>query len=142
MKFVYFGHSRMLYDTEEEDKAIEIIRKTFPKYRVLNPNKNKHQENCDNHYSGVPGTEMEYFLNLTKMCEFGVFLVYDKDKWSPGSYTEATYMIDNGKKVLLLNPITWKLKEIKNIENHYTFDEEKIKLLKEGKDPSLINENG
>lgn len=142
MRFLYFGHSRMLYNTEEEEIAIKKIREEYPDYRILNPNKNKHQTNCDDYYTGVPGTEMQYFLNLTKMCEFGIFLVYDEDKWSPGSYTEAKYMIDDGKKVFLLNIKNWKIKRVYEIENHYTFNEEKQKLIESGKDPSIIYENG
>lgn len=141
MKFVYFGHSRMLYNTEEEKKAIEIIRRKFSDYAVLNPNTKKHQINC-NEEQGAPGTEMEYFLNMTKMCEFGVFLVYDENKWSPGSYTEATYMLSCNKKVYLLNINNWRMKRIKEIKNHYSFNEEKRKLLKEGKDPAVVYENG
>lgn len=142
MKFIYFGHSRMLYDTEEEKRAIEGIRLLFPNYRILNPNKKKHQDNCNDVYTGVPGTEMEYFLNLTKMCEFGVFLVYDADKWSPGSYTEATYMMNNGKDVYMIDINDWTIRLIDKINSHYSFSEEKEYLLKKGKDPSLVNENG
>ena len=128
MKFVYFGHSRFTYGTKEEKKAVEIIRKKFPDYRILNPNKKKHQDNCSNYYSGVAGTEMEYFLNLTKMCEFGIFMVYDENKWSPGSYTEATKMIMDGKKVYLLNPSNWEIKRITKINDHYSFNEENERL--------------
>ena len=141
MKFIYFGHSRMFYDTKEEKKAIEIIRKRFPNYRLLNPNKEKHQINCDDFYTGVPGTEMEYFINLTKMCEFGIFMVYDKTKWSPGSYTEATDMIKSGKKVYLLSVKDWKMRRISKIYHHYTFDEESKKLKAKGLD-ELSGENG
>lgn len=142
MKFVYFGHSRMLYNTEEEKKSIEIIRNTFPNYSIVNPNTRKHQRNCNIVDDGIPGTEMPYFLNLTKMCEFGVFLVYDENKWSPGSYTEASYMINNCKPVFLINIKDWSIRKISKIKNHYGFDEEKRKLLKEGKDPSIVYENG
>ena len=141
MKFVYFGHSRMLYNTEEEEKAIRIIRKKFPEYAILNPNTRKHQKNC-NEEKGSPGTEMEYFLNMTKMCELGIFLVYDESKWSPGSYTEADYMLSCNKKVYLLSINTWRMRKIKKLEDHYSFEEEKEKLIEEGKDPSIIYENG
>jgi len=132
VKFLYFGHSRFTYNTEVEKNAIEKIREKFPNYRVLNPNLDKHQINCNDFYNGIAGTEMEYFLNLTKMCEFGVFMVYDENKWSPGSYTEATRMIQDGKKVYLLSPKDWKFRQIKKIENHYTFDEESKKLKADG----------
>lgn len=141
MKFLYFGHSRMLYNTEEEKKAIEIIRKKFSNHAVLNPNTKKHQRNCKEE-EGVPGTEMDYFLNLTKICEFGVFLVYDKNKWSPGSCMEANYMLSCGKNVYFLDVNTWRMKQIKKIENSFSFKEEKEKLLREGKDPAMANENG
>ena len=141
MKFIYFGHSRLSYGTEIEAKAIEKIRKRYPNYRLLNPNKEKHQINCHDFYNGVPGTEMEYFLNLTKMCEFGIFMVYDEDKWSPGSYTEATRMMQDGKRVYLLSPKDWRLRRLKKINDHYTFDEESQKLQKKGLD-KLVCENG
>ncbi len=141
MKFIYFGHSRFTYGTEVEAKAIEVIRKKYPNYRLLNPNKDKHQINCNHFYDGVPGTEMEYFLNLAKMCEFGIFMVYDEDKWSPGSYTEATRMMEDCKKVYLLSPKDWKLRRITKIDKHYTFAEESKKLEKKGLD-KLSKENG
>lgn len=128
MKFVYFGHSRMLYSTEEEKKALELIKNIFPNHKIINPNTEKHQKNCNEIYTGVPGTEMQYFLNLTKMCEFGIFLVYNKNKWSPGSYTEATFMIENGKTVFALNIDDWNIRQIKEIKNHFSFREEKDKL--------------
>lgn len=142
MKFVYFGHSRMLYNTEEEKKAIGIIKNRFPDYAILNPNTRNHQINCNEEDKGVPGKEMPYFLNLTKMCEFGIFLVYNENKWSPGSYTEASYMLECNKKVYLLSINNWRMKRIKKIENHYSFNEEKKKLIREGKDPAVIYENG
>jgi len=141
MKFIYFGHSRMLYNTEEEEKAIYIIKSTFPNYAILNPNTNKHQKNCIKNWSGVPGTEMNYFLNLTKMCELGVFLVYDENKWSPGSYTEASYMLKNDKPVFLISIKEWSIRKISKIENHYSFNEEKEKLLLIGENV-LAGENG
>ena len=144
MKFIYFGHSRMSYGTKEEELALLIIRQKFPNHRILNPNKEKHQTNCDDFYTGVPGTEMEYFINLTKMCEFGIFMVYDENRWSPGSYTEAKYMIENGKEIFLLSPkgsSSFIMKRITEIDNHYTFDEESKKLRKNGKD-KLAGENG
>lgn len=141
MKLLYFGHSRILYDTKEEEKAIEIIRKKYSNYGILNPNKNKHQINCTKDHEGVPGSEMQYFLNLTKMCKFGIFLIYDENKWSPGSYTEAKYMLDKGKEVYIIDMNNWKFKQIKEIKNHYTFNEEKEKLIKLGK-YDLAGENG
>jgi hypothetical protein len=132
----------MLYNTSEEEKAIEIIKRRFPDYAILNPNTRKHQTNCNEVDKGIPGTEMPYFLNLTKMCEFGVFLVYDENKWSPGSYTEASYMINDNKKVYLLSINNWRMKRVREIENYYDFNEEKEKLIKQGKDPAIIYENG
>jgi hypothetical protein len=141
MKFIYFGHSRFTYGTEMEEKAIRLIREKYPNYRLLNPNKEKHQINCNDFYTGVPGTEMEYFLNLTKMCEFGIFMVYDVDNWSPGSYTEATCMMKNGKEVYLLSPEDWQFRRIEKIGSHYTFDEESRKLKERGLN-LLAGENG
>lgn len=138
---IYFGHSRQSYGTEEEKKALEVIRKKYPGHKILNPNKKKHQINCLDFYCGNPGTEMEYFINLTKICKFGIFMVYDETKWSPGSYTEAINMIQRGKKVYLLSTKDWKLRRITKINDYYTFSEEEKRLKEMGLD-DLAGENG
>ena len=124
MKFLYFGHSRLFYGTKEEEKAIEIIRKEYPDYRIINPNTKKHQEGCRKVMKDKPGTEMSYFLDLTKMCEIGIFLPKSRRMWTPGSATEARRMMKDGKPVFLVNLKKGIIEPIKrkNFKN-YSFEE-------------------
>ena len=123
MKFLYFGHSRLFYGSKEEEKAIEIIREAFPNHRVINPNTQKHQEGCRKIMRKEPGTEMIYFINLTKMCEVGVFLPKSRRKWTPGSATEAKRMIKDGKPVFFVNLKKGIVEPIKGKIKNYTFAE-------------------
>jgi len=123
MKFLYFGHSRLFYDTDEEKKALVIIRENFPNHRILNPNTQKHQDGCRKIMKEQPGTEMEYFINLTKMCEIGIFLPKSRRMWTPGSATEAKRMMKDGKPVFVINLKKGIVEPIKRKIKNYTFEE-------------------
>jgi len=131
MKFLYFGHSRLLYNTKEEEQALEIIRENFPDHKIINPNIQKHQDGCRKELEeGNPGSEMKYFIRLTKMCEVGVFLPKSRRMWTPGSATEARRMIKDGKPVFVVNLKNGTVEPIKRKIKNYSFDEH-LEYLKE-----------
>ena len=130
MKYLYFGHSRMFYGTKEEKHAIEILKKHFPDYEIIDPSLEEHQINCkkligEDH---KPGQEMSYFLELTDRAEFGCFLQYYSKTWSAGSATEVRYMLEAGKEILLMNLETEEFEPLTENVESFTFSETFKKL--------------
>lgn len=132
MKLIYFGHSRMTYDTKMETQAINIIKKHFPDYEIINPKLEKYQNECRKIMGEIhnPGEEIKYFLNLTKDSEIGCFLQYYEGDWSAGSATEVNYMIDLGKDVYLVDIENETIKQITKHVKSLSFNET-FKRLKE-----------
>lgn len=127
---IYFGHSRMFYNTDTEKKAIEIIMKHYPDAEIVNPNIPEHQDDCRKSIDGdpTPGKEIGYFLDLTTPTELGCFLVYDPTKWSAGSSAEVHHMMSDGKPVFFINLTTEELEPITNPIQSYTFEETLVEL--------------
>lgn len=134
MKSLYFGHSRMYYGTEEEKRAIEILKEHFPKYKIVNPNIPEHQKRCRYSIDGkyLPGKEIGYFLDLTGPTEFGCFLQYYSEKWSAGSSVEMIYMRDAGKKLFLIDLETESIKLFTGEIKSQSFKETSNRLGKAG----------
>jgi hypothetical protein len=132
---IYFGHSRMTYDTPEEQKAIQIIKDWFPQSEIVNPNIPEHQEGCWYSIEGekLPGKEIGYFLRLSDQCDIGCFLQYYTGKWSAGSATEVNYMLEAGKQVFEIHLILEHLKPIVEPVESFTFQETLDKLVEVGK---------
>lgn len=130
MKYLYFGHSRMLYGTKEEKLAFKLLKKLFPDYEIIDPSLEEHQINCRKTL-GVnykPGKEIGYFLKLTDLAEFGCFLQYYPKTWSAGSATEVRYMLKAEKEVFLINLETEELESITEDVESFTFAETSKKL--------------
>jgi hypothetical protein len=125
----------MTYDTEMEMQAINIIKKHFPDYKIINPKLQKYQEECrqlmgDKH---DPGEEIGYFLDLTEPCEIGCFLQYYSGDWSAGSATEVNHMYGGGKKVFLIDLESESLKPVTKTVKSLSFDETYKRLAKAGR---------
>lgn len=127
MAFIYFGHSRRLYDTQMEADAIKAIRDTWVNYKIVNPNTENHQRKCVEQMT-EPGTEMNYFLKLSDICQFGVFLNVDMDNWTPGSTMELRYMREMGKKTYIYNHKTGKFRLVRDVPSERTFEDEHLRL--------------
>jgi hypothetical protein len=135
MKSIYFGHSRMTYDTEMETQALNIIRKNFPEYEIINPKLEKYQKECraqmkEDH---KPGDEIGYFLKLSDQTEFGCFLQYYERRWSAGSATEINYILGCGKKAYLVNLEKETLDQIVKPVKSLSFDETYKRLIEAGR---------
>ena len=130
---IYFGHSRMTYNTKMEEKAIEIIKKHYPDCEIVNPNTSTHQEGCREllKEDSKPGDEMEYFLRLTNKADIGCFLSYYKNKWTAGSATELRHMMKDGKPVFQVDIENERLLKIEKVES-FSFEETSRKLKKAG----------
>lgn len=131
--FIYFGHSRRMYDTPMEANIIAAIEERWPEAIILNPNTKNHQDTCREQMT-EPGTEMRYFLKLTDICEFGVFANADPDNWTPGSTMELRYMRENGKKTYFFNQKTGKFRLVRDVPSKRTFDSEHADLVEAGLD--------
>ena len=131
---IYFGHSRMLYFSEEEKEAIELMKSLMSDAEIVNPNIPEHQEGCWFSIDGekLPGKEIDYFLRLTDDCEIGCFLQYYDGKWSAGSASEANYMLKAGKKVFRINLEKKRLDPVEEPVDAFTFEETLDKLVDEG----------
>lgn len=134
MKKIYFGHSRMTYNTQMEKDAINLIEKLYPGYEIVNPNIPEHQEGCWFSIDGekLPGKEIGYFLRLSDDCKIGCFLQYYKDKWSAGSAAEVNHMIDAGKPVFQVNLEFETLDPVNGPVEAFTFQETMKKLVDAG----------
>lgn len=135
--YIYFGHSRRLYDTDDEADCIAAIRRRWPEHYIVNPNTSNHQAKClafikDDNGNVLPGREMEYFLYLTLRCKFGVFLNVDELNWTPGSAMELRYMRNEGKKTYIYNQRSGKFRLVIDVPSERTFEDEHLKLYGEG----------
>jgi hypothetical protein len=131
---IYFGHSRMTYNTEQEQLAIKFLQWLMPQATIVNPNIPEHQEGCWYSIKGekLPGKEIGYFLRLSDPCDIGCFLQYYPDKWSAGSATEVNHMFAAGKNVFQINLDEYKLNEIEQPVEAFTFEETLDKLVDSG----------
>jgi len=127
---IYFGHSRMTYNTDAEERAIALIKKLIPEAEIVNPNIPEHQEGCWYSIEGekLPGKEIGYFLRLSDPCDIGCFLQYYPDKWSAGSATEVNHMIAAGKRTFQINLEKERLDPIDEPVEAFTFEETLTKL--------------
>lgn len=131
---IYFGHSRMLYNTDEETEAIKLMEWLINEAEIVNPNIPEHQEGCWYSIDGekLPGKEIGYFLRLTDDCDIGCFLQYYEGKWSAGSAAEANHMLKAGKKVFQINLEKQRLDPVEKPVEAFTFQETLNKLVDEG----------
>ena len=131
---IYFGHSRMTYNTDAEEKAIKLLKELMPEAEIVNPNIPEHQDGCWVSIEGkkTPGREIGYFLKLTEDCEIGCFLQYYTGKWSAGSATEVNHMIESGKRVFEINLDLQRLDPISQPVEAFTFEETLTKLTDAG----------
>jgi len=123
---IYFGHSRMTYDTPAEREAIKIIRLYYPEpIEIVNPNTPEHQTNCLKDIDDPSkGKEIHYFLRLCNDCAVGTFLQYYPDKWSAGSAAEANHMLNSlGRPVLRVNLALSFLSPVTKLVQAYSFEE-------------------
>ena len=110
---IYFGHSRLFYDTKDEIKAMQIIRKFFPDSNIENPNSPAHTKALVN-YPKKSGAEMKYFVQLVDKADAGCFLVKNIKKWTMGSAIEAFRFLWAKKPVFIINLAKKTLTHIKN----------------------------
>jgi hypothetical protein len=122
---IYFGHSRMTYNTQMELDAIWIIVCEYLDCQIVNPNIPEHQEACVKTMGDKPrpGKEIGYFLNLTEDCDIGCFHSYYLPLWSAGSATEVNFMLEAGKKVFQIDIIEKTLTPIIEPVESFTFQE-------------------
>ena len=127
---IYFGHSRMTYNTLKEEVAIKFLQVLMPEATIVNPNIPEHQEGCWYSIEGerLPGKEIGYFLRLSDPCDIGCFLQYYKDKWSAGSATEVNHMFAANKRVFQINLKEQRLDVIEQPVEAFTFEETLTKL--------------
>jgi hypothetical protein len=131
---IYFGHSRMTYNTDEEKEAIKFLQWLMPEATIVNPNIPEHQEGCWVSIKGkkTPGREIGYFLDLAEPCDIGCFLQYYEGKWSAGSATEVNRMFADGKRVFQINLKEQRLDAIEQSVEAFTFEETLDKLVDSG----------
>ena len=131
---IYFGHSRMTYNTQLELDAIWVIVKNYPEALIVNPNIPEHQTLCIKTMGDQPvaGKEIGYFLDLTKDCDIGCFYSYYHPLWSAGSGSEVNYMLKCGKEVLLIDLKEEILIPIFEPVEMFTFKETLDKLVEKG----------
>lgn len=134
MKTIYFGHSRMTYDTQMEIDGVWVIINNYPDCRIVNPNIPEHQDKCRESIGDdlTPGLEIGYFLDLTEPCDIGCFLQYYLNKWSAGSAAEANHMLSVGKPVYQIDLIYKKLIPVIEPVDALTFEETLDKLVEKG----------
>jgi len=134
MDTIYFGHSRMTYDTQMEMDAIWIIINAFPNCKMVNSNIPLHQDSCWDAIKDepAPGKEIGYFLDLTEECNIGCFLQYYAGKWSAGSAAEVNYMLEAGKKTFQVNLPKKTLEPVIERVEAFTFQETLGKLSEAG----------
>lgn len=99
-QYIYFGHPRLYYNTNEETKAIQMIMKKWPDYIIMNPNQRNRFE------KSVKKSGFKIFNILVDKCEFGVFMLMEDGRWGGGIFKEASRMESSGKKIFEINP--WK----------------------------------
>lgn len=63
---VYYAHCMAIYDTPQEMRDIELLKKMG--FEILNPNTKEHQEKASK-----VSNKMEYFAGLVKSCHGIVF---------------------------------------------------------------------
>lgn len=118
-KTVYFGHTMASYDTKFEKRCLEEIGKKFNGYEITNPNGNVHKQ-------GYFSKGWSYFMDLVLEHEIGVFTPFRDKCWGAGILSEATQMLEHNRKVFVMNPTTFKisqLKDINEVETSLTIEE-------------------
>lgn len=125
----------MTYGTDNEKKAIEIIKKHHPNCEIINPNTPEYQNECARRISTnknfKPGDEIGYFHKLADDADIGCFLQYYDGKWSAGSASELNYLKGKGKQTYKINLEEESLEEIDKIEA-MSFQETLDKLYEAG----------
>ncbi len=99
-KYIYFGHPRLYYNTNEETKAIKMIMKKWPNHLIINPNQKQRFDRQ------VKKMGFKIFNILVDKCEIGVFMLMEDGRWGGGIYKEAYRMESHGKSIFEVNP--WK----------------------------------
>lgn len=104
---IYFGHPGPTYGTKYEKRGIQEIKKKFPAYSILNPNKPNGKELYAKH-------GFDLFFDYIDTCDFMVAMTAPDGRWGVGIYEEAYYAHKSGKKVYELDPRTWEFKLVDN----------------------------
>ena len=99
----YYAHAKMLYDTPQEARDLELLRQEL-NFDVVNPNQPVHQESCrsDEWMKNGPDNEMNYFLCLVENCDLVAFRALPDMRIPAGVYREICHAKQLGKPVIEL----------------------------------------
>lgn len=120
---IYFAHPRATYGGNRERKAIDLIKKKFPDYIVVNPNIPPIQ--------GRVGTMgFDIFFKVIDTVDFVVFMSFDDGKAGNGTWRELQYTDRKGKKIYKVNPHTGTIVETDFKDVKYCTPEETFERIK------------
>ncbi len=94
---IYYAHFSGIYNTKQEERDIETIKKLFPEATIINPNKPEHQEGYK-----VSGLGMDYFFNLVRESDALVFRGCVNGKIGAGVWGEIQIAQEKGIPVIEL----------------------------------------
>jgi len=78
---IYYAHFMGIYNTSQEPRDIETIKKLFPRAEVVNPN-------CKESEIGYKLCGMSYFTEIVQGCDVLVFRGLPYSKIPHGVFTE------------------------------------------------------
>ena len=94
---IYYAHFSGIYNTKQEERDMETIRKLFPNDVIINPNKPEYQSGYNN-----SGLGMDYFFNLVKESDLLVFRGCVNGKIGAGVWGEIQIAQEKGIPIIEL----------------------------------------
>jgi hypothetical protein len=84
---IYYAHPMVIYNSLQEERDLDLIKRLFPDAEIFNPNNPTTQEECKG--------EMEYFYNIVRTCDLIVFRGLPNMKIPAGVWGEIQCGIEN-----------------------------------------------
>jgi len=94
---IYYAHFSGIYNTKQEERDMETIKKLFPEALIINPNTVEHQERYK-----TSGLGMDYFFNLVKSSDILVFRGCVNGKIGAGVWGEIQMAQEKGIPIIEL----------------------------------------
>jgi hypothetical protein len=106
---VFYSHSMMVYDTDDEQIEKELIRNTFSDFGIVSPkfyegDNEKMEDDMDKLFEGNDGKkveEMEFYKKIVSSCQMLVYSKW-KNETASGVAIEVNHAIDIGIPVFEL----------------------------------------
>lgn len=93
---IYYAHCMSIYNSPQERRDIELIKKLFPNDQIYNPGEDEDAK------EGYQKYGMDYFIEIINQCDLLIFRSAPGGKITAGVFEEISYADEHDIPVIEL----------------------------------------